>query len=75
MLVKSLTKRMITGKFKADTKEFDLPEGFMLDIEETSNSVYRINLIDSAGRSVGNHGSNLDSMIEQALEDLIKISR
>lgn len=66
---------MITGKFKADRKEFDLPEGFMLDIEETSNSVYRINLIDSAGRSVGNHGSDLDSMIEQALEDLIKISK
>lgn len=55
---------------KEDGEIIQLPEGFHLAIEETSNGVYRINLSDIEGRSAGNHGTDLDGMIEHAIADL-----
>jgi hypothetical protein len=51
------------------------PDGFKLRIEETSNYVYQIDLFDNQMRSVSNHGSDLDKMIEIAIEDLINIRK
>lgn len=50
-----------------------LAEDYSLKIEETSNCVYQIDLFDVQGRSVSNHGTDLDGMIEQAIIDLIKM--
>lgn len=44
-----------------------LPEDFNLTIEETSNCVYQIDLFDTQGRNVSNHGTDLDEMVEQAI--------
>lgn len=52
-----------------------LPDGFRLTINETSNSVYQIDLFDNQMRSVSNHGTDLDEMVENAIEDLIKMSK
>lgn len=52
-----------------------LPEDFSLTIEETSNCVYQIDLFDIQGRSVGNHGTDLDGMIEQAIINLKKMRK
>jgi hypothetical protein len=51
-----------------------LPEGFRLRIEETSNCVYQIDMFDKQMRSIKNHGTDLDDMIEKAIEDLIKMN-
>lgn len=52
-----------------------LPKGFRLTIVETSNNVYQIDLIDSQMRSVSNHGTDLDDIVEKAIEDLCKMRK
>ena len=52
-----------------------LPEDFNLTIEETSNCVYQIDLFDIQWRRVGNHGTDFDVMIEQAIIDLKKMRK
>lgn len=52
-----------------------IPEGFYLTIAETSQNVYGINLTDSEGRSIKNHGTDLYDMVEKAIEDLIKLRK
>ena len=67
---------LIENEFKKSNGEIiDLPKGFKLMIDETSNNVYRIEMIDSVGRIVGNHGSDLEGMVEQVLTDLIKMKK
>lgn len=62
---------MILKEYKKQNGEIlKFPDNFNLTIEETSNTVYQIDLFDSEGRSVSDHGTNLDEMIEKALEDL-----
>ncbi len=60
---------------KEDGSKITIPEGFKLTIDETSQSVYRISLVDSDGRSVENQGSKLYDMVEKAISDLDKIKR
>jgi len=48
-----------------------LPEGFVLNMHETSNGVYQIDLFDRDMRSVSNHGHQLDLMVEQAISELL----
>lgn len=65
---------MFLSKYtKTNGQTIVLPEGFRLLIEETSNNVYQIDLFDDLMRSVGNHGTDLDSMVENAIEDLLKM--
>ena len=52
-----------------------LPEGFRLTIQETSNCVYKIDLLDNRMRSVSNRGTDLDNMVEAAIEDLIRMGK
>ncbi len=65
---------MILKEYEKQNGEIiKLPSEFSLTIKETSNSVYQIDLFDIQGRSVGNHGTDLDEMIEQAIVDLNKM--
>lgn len=65
---------MILKEYKKQNGEIlKLPDDFSLKIEETSNCVYQIDLIDTKGRSVGNHGTDLDEMVKQAIIDLKKM--
>ncbi|WP_066632772.1 hypothetical protein [Labilibacter marinus] len=65
---------MILKEYKKQNGEIiKFPIGFSLRIEETSNCVYQIDLFDNQGRSIGNHGTDLDEMIEQAVIDLNKM--
>lgn len=65
---------MILKEYKKQNGEIiKLPDDFSLKIEETSNCVYQIDLFDIQGRSVGNHGTDLDEMIEKAIIDLKKM--
>ena len=67
---------MIVKEYKKQNGEIiKLAEGFSLNIEETSNCVYQIDLFDVQGRSVANHGTDLDGMIEQANIDLNKMRK
>ena len=62
---------MIVKEYKKQNGEIiKLTEDLSLKIEETSNCVYQIDLFDVQGRSIGNHGTDLDGMIEQAIIDL-----
>ena len=65
----------LTKYRKGNGQIIALPEGFRLTINETSNNVYQIDLFDEQMRSVSNHGSDLDDMVEKAIEDLIKMRR
>ena len=58
---------------KSNGEEIIIPNDFELKIEETSNNVYKIDLIDKMGRSVSNHGTNLDKMVDDAIKKLIEI--
>ena len=60
----------LTEYTKTNGETISLPEGFRLTITETSNNVYQIDLLDSQLRSVSNHGTDLDDMVEKAIEDL-----
>lgn len=65
---------MILKEYKKQNGEIiKLPSEFSLTIKETSNCVYQIDLFDIQGRSVGNHGTELEEMIEQAIIDLNKM--
>jgi hypothetical protein len=65
----------LTEYKKTNGQIIALPEGFRLTIEETSNCVYQIDLFDSHGRNVGDHGTDLDDMVEKAIKDLIKMRK
>jgi len=65
----------LTEYTKANGESISLPQGFRLTITETSNNVYQIDLVDSQLRSVSNHGTDLDDMVEKAIEDLIKMRK
>lgn len=66
---------MIEGIYEKESRgTISLPKGSRLDIQETSNGVYQINLIDKHGRSVSNHGIGLDEMVENAIIDLKRMS-
>ena len=65
----------LTKYRKINGQTIVLPEGFRLTINETSNTVYQIDLFDSQVRSVSNHGTDLDDMVEKAIEDLVKMSK
>jgi len=58
---------------KTNGQTIVLLEGYRLTIEETSNCVYQIDLFDNRMRSVSNHGTNLNNIVEKAIEDLIKM--
>ena len=59
---------MILKEYRKQNGEIiKLPDDFSLKIEETSNCVYQIDLFDIQGRSVSNHGTDLDKIIEQAI--------
>jgi len=65
---------MILKEYKKQNGEIiKLPTEISLTIEETSNCVYQIDLFDIQGRRVGNHGTDLEEMIEQAIIDLNKM--
>ena len=65
---------MIRNEYeKLNGEKISLPEGINLDIQEISNNVYEIVLSDTSGRSVGRLGSDLDSMVERALKELIEM--
>ena len=67
---------MIENKFQKSNGEIiHLPKGIRLGIDETSNNVYQIDMFDSDGRSVSNHGTDLDEMVEQALTDLLNMKK
>lgn len=67
---------MIEGRYEKESGQIIiLPDGFKLDIQETSNGVYRINMFDQIGRNVSNHGTSLDEMVEEAIKDLKKMGR
>ncbi|MFT7036434.1 MAG: hypothetical protein ACJA2S_004963 [Cyclobacteriaceae bacterium] len=62
---------MIEKHFRKSNGEIiELPDGFKIGIDETSNNVYKIDMFDNEGRSVSNHGDNLDEMVIQAIADL-----
>ena len=61
---------ILKGYRKQNGDIIKLPPEFSLTIEETSNCVYQIELFDIQGRNVSNHGTDLDEMIEQAINDL-----
>ena len=63
----------LTEYTKANGETILLPQGFRLTITETSNNVYQIDLVDSHLRSVSNHGTDLDNMVEKAIEDLTRL--
>ena len=63
----------LTKYTKEDGETIVLPEGFRLTINVTSNNVYQIHLFDQQTRSVSNHRTDLDDMVERAIEDLIKM--
>ena len=65
----------LTEYTKAIGETISLPEGFRLTITETSNNVYQIVLLDSQLRSVSNHGTDLDDMIEKAIDDLNRMRK
>jgi hypothetical protein len=52
-----------------------LPQEFSLNVEETSNGVYQIELHDKAGRSVSKQGVDLDNMLETSIEELIRMRK
>ncbi len=60
---------------KMNGEVINLPEGFKLSITETSNCVYQIDMFDNQMRSVSNHGTDLDDMVEKAIEDLINMRK
>lgn len=60
---------------KMNSQTIVLPEGFRLTMNETSNNVYQIDLFDDQMRSVSNHGTDLDDMVEKAIEDLGKMRK
>lgn len=65
---------MIVKEHKKQNGEIiKLSDGFSLKIEETLNCAFQIDLFDIQGRSVGNHGADLDEMIEKAIIDLKKM--
>ena len=66
---------LLTEYIKTNGEIVVLPNGFRLAIEETSNNVCKIDLFDSQRRSVSNHGTDLDGMIEEAIEDLKKMRK
>ncbi|HMG94495.1 MAG TPA: hypothetical protein VK589_30760 [Chryseolinea sp.] len=63
----------LTEYKKGNGQTIALPEGFRLTINETSNSVYQLDLFDEQMRSVSDHGTDLDDMVEKAIEALIKM--
>lgn len=63
----------LTEYTKLNGERIPLPKGFRLTITETSNNVYQIDLLDSQFRSVSNHGTDLDDMVEKAIDDLIEM--
>jgi hypothetical protein len=65
----------LTEYTKVNGEIISLPEGFRLTITETSNNVYQIDLLDTQLRSVSNHGTDLDEMVEKAIEDLNRMKR
>ena len=67
---------LIENEFKKCNGEtIHLPKGVKLGIDETSNNVYQIDMFDSDGRNVSNHGTDLDGMVEKALEDLLNMKK
>ena len=63
----------LTEYTNSNGERISLPAGFRLSITETSNNSYQIDLLDSQLRSVSNHGTDLDDMVEKAIADLIRM--
>ena len=63
----------LTEYKKENGQTIVVPEGFRFTINETSNSVYQLDLFDEQMRSVSDHGTDLDDMVEKAIEALIKM--
>jgi hypothetical protein len=62
----------LTEYKKMNGQTIVFPEGFRLTVKETSDCVYQITMFDDRMRSVSNSGTNLDHMVEKAIEDLMK---
>ena len=68
-----MSSAFLTEYRKMNGQTIYLPKGFRLTIDETSNDVYQIDLVDDRMRSVSSHGTDLDEMVEKAIIDLVKM--
>jgi hypothetical protein len=71
----SSNKTFLTEYTKENGQTIIFPEGFKLIIKETSHCVYQIELYDEKMRSISNHGTDLDKMVEKAIEDLYQMRK
>jgi hypothetical protein len=71
----SSNNSFLTEYTKDYGQKIKLPEGFKLRIKETSQGVYQIELFDDKMKSVSNHGTDLDNMVEKAIDDLVRMRK
>jgi len=65
------------GGFKKEFKNskgecIEIPENWLLRLDEVSNGIFELNLTDEFERTVSDKGWNLDEMVERAVRIIYK---